>query len=277
MAQPQAHDALLLRDDYLDAVEKYADYYPSEVTEEATHRAVLANICNWYLYLPFAAERLHRVLPSVKLVVSLREPVERAYSHWWMWVCQGKESESFGTAIERNIRRLEEGLDFSGPAGIERWKERNRAYRRGRIDGFRTYVDMGYYAAQLERLFSHFDRSRVELVFVDDLRDSPERLVRKLWEFAGVRTDVEVPDARRRGRTLGRAGSRVSRSLRALGLENLVPDPLAESFRRLMAGLGDERPAPDPELVRSLREHYREPNRRLEDLLGEDLSRWEQA
>ncbi|MGP3699493.1 hypothetical protein [Rhodobacter sp. NSM] len=73
------------------------------------------------------------------LILPLRDPVERAHSHWRMEVARGNESLSFSEAIREG---------------------RARVARNGRVF---TYVERGFYGAQLERLETCFPREQVSV------------------------------------------------------------------------------------------------------------------
>src|SRR5947208_1771215 len=61
------------------------------------------------LYYPPAVERVARDLPKVKLVALLRNPADRAWSHWWLVRSKGEEPLEFADAIASEAERLENG------------------------------------------------------------------------------------------------------------------------------------------------------------------------
>lgn len=85
--------------------EKYfATWDGQPIQGEARHRN---------LYLPFVVPRIKAYAPDdAKFLVILRNPVDRAYSHWWHNYSWGDEKKSFEEAIEDNLERLEKGHLF---------------------------------------------------------------------------------------------------------------------------------------------------------------------
>ena len=106
----------------------------------------------YYLYTPAAAARVAALIPDVRLVVLLREPVRRAYSQYHMAVQQGTETYSFSEAVEREADRLQAERDTLGEEA---------AYAKGWSHRHHSYVSRGHYAEQLATWFEHFSRRTV--------------------------------------------------------------------------------------------------------------------
>jgi hypothetical protein len=229
----------------------------------------------YHLYLPFVASRIRELAPRARLIAILRHPVERAHSLWWHRHALDLEPRSFETALDENRRRLESGETFEGEAGARAWK--SALYRNTNGTRIGTYLDGGYYAEQLQRYLSLFPAEQLKVVFFEDLSRDPEAVSGAVLRFL----DLEPPERlditpQNPARTQRR--SRSARLLRQLAessrLGSWVPAPLRRRLRSAMRGSAIERPPLDPATRRELIEHYRAPNRRLQDLLGRDLSGW---
>jgi hypothetical protein len=118
-----------------------------------------------YLYHQKAPQRIAETLPQVRVLLMLRDPVDRAYSHYWHNRSVGKEQLPFEEALRVERHRLEGSL-----------KDRVTF----------SYVDRGRYSAQIERLFGHIDPGRVLIQTFDDLQSNPELLYRRTCKFLGV-------------------------------------------------------------------------------------------
>ena len=119
-----------------------------------------------YLWWPSAAERLRTYNPAMRWIVLLRDPAERAYSHWNMVRNTGAESLAFPQALDAEAARL--------AAGASR-------------DRFRfSYVSRGYYARQLAKLFGLFPREHVLVLRSDRLRDDMATTVATVLDFLGL-------------------------------------------------------------------------------------------
>lgn len=131
----------------------------------------------YYLYHPFALERVARDLPSVKLVAMLRDPVERAFSAYKHEFARGFEWESFEQALALEDERLIGEIGrMRGDLTYESFAHRHQ-----------SYVHRGYYAEQLERVFDLFPRAQVHVMDSEAFFDQPAQEYRQLIEFLGLR------------------------------------------------------------------------------------------
>lgn len=120
-----------------------------------------------YTYWPGALERIATYRPDIRLIVMLRDPVERAWSHWRMERSRGAETEPFGWCIRQGRQRL-----FSATP----WGH-HREF---------SYVERGFYAEQAARMFELFPRSQVLIVQAEHLRSDPEETLGRLCAFLGL-------------------------------------------------------------------------------------------
>ncbi len=119
--------------------------------------------------------RIKAVLPDVRLICVLRDPVERAYSHYRMEVLERVESRTFNQAVE----------DLLSPAALGR----------ARIAPRRTcdYIANGEYHRGLSAFLRVFAREQVEVIFSDQLARDPAGTIARVFAFAGVSADF-VPE-----------------------------------------------------------------------------------
>jgi hypothetical protein len=189
-------------------------------------------------------DRVVATLENPRLVVMVRHPVERAYSHFWFnkW----RDRRSFGAAVEDELR--------------------------GHGECF-GYVRDGRYIEIVERVLARFTRERLHVVLLDDLRDRPDATLRDVQRFLGVSEHGLAPNVD----TVQNAAFRfrsllVLRAMLTLRLWRWAPRVAAVVDRRNRVDLV---PEPIETSVRArLLEHYAEPNRRFADWLGRDLSAW---
>jgi hypothetical protein len=117
----------------------------------------------YYLFHPNVAERIALAYPTVKLIVLLREPVERAFSHYNHEVSRGFEPLSFETAIAIEETRLATGQQSA-------WQHY-------------SYVARGKYAEQLGIYRQYFDYSQILLLKSEDFFAHPQATVDLVTEF----------------------------------------------------------------------------------------------
>ena len=126
---------------------------------------VIAQTSPNYLYLPEVPQRIHEVLPDARSIFILRNPVDRAYSHYWNTVRYGWESESFEEGLHREVSRIAQGP-----------RERRRY----------SYVDRGRYATQLERYAQLFPRDNILVVLLDELKANRSCVCQRIGEFLSI-------------------------------------------------------------------------------------------
>ena len=222
----------------------YRDLYADAADETAIGDCSVTSLC-----VPGVAAAIGRDVPDARIVVILRQPVDRAYSHHALFVANGGERvKDFAAALALDEERRAQGVNMS--------------YR---------YLDWSRYAGQLQPFVDTFGRDRVLVHLYDDLVADPKTVVRGTFEFLGVDPDRASPrvgrhnDARVR-RFAGPTG---------LALRRATPMPVRNLIRRRM-GKGLSRPAPplDPRVRAELTEQFRDEISRLETMLDRDLSGW---
>jgi hypothetical protein len=226
---------------------------------EASHRN---------LYLPYVAERIHQVNPAAQLVVMLRNPVERAYSHWWHYYSRGRESLSFADAIRSNARRITAGIvPHSESVYVAGRHEDRGGWNRG------TYLDSGYYFEQLNRYRDLFPGSQLKVILLEDLESHPYSVIRGLHEFLGCRTISRLTfRLRRRNRQTRRTPAWLARLDTRWRAPSRLPPAVYATIRR--GCQVRRRPAMDEETRMFLVDHFADHNRRLGEWLCRDLSHW---
>jgi hypothetical protein len=223
------------------------DWYRERFAKAHGQRAVGESTPE-YLYQPHARERIARDLPGVLLIAILRDPVERAYSHYWHNRTRGHEALDFDAAIAQESRRLVETRDT----------EQQERF---------AYLDRGLYLRQLEAVAELVPRDHLHVVLTDDLRASRVAALRGIFRFLGVEEGVTVPEVRDSNRFI------TYRSQRLRPLIRRLPGPLRSVAGRLNFRY-DRYPPMDPETEAFLRERFAPDNRALAEWLGRELS-WE--
>jgi hypothetical protein len=160
----------------------YQSHFPLRSRMERTARAVGVKTPQafesgvYYMFHPLAPERIKRDLPGVKLLVLLRDPVERAFSSHAYSTVAGCETEPFDRAIELEETRLAGEVEKirSDPA-YDSLSHRHHSYKA-----------RGEYIDQLERLERLFGRERIHVVDSNDFWADPTPIYRGVVEFLGL-------------------------------------------------------------------------------------------
>ncbi len=130
----------------------------------------------YYLFHPAVSARIQATLPEVKLIAVLRNPVERAYSHYQHTRRKGYETLSFEEAVDQEEARLEG----------ERERLLNDVRYRSSTYSAYSYVARGIYWKQLEPYFARFPAEQIHLVRSEDMRSNPQQVVDEVAAFLGL-------------------------------------------------------------------------------------------
>ena len=142
-------------------------------------RSTIAGECTpSYLYWKPAAERIWQYNSKIKLLVLLRNPIDRAFAHWNMQRFKGREPLDFLEAVK------EEKIRIAGAPPIEA-----RRF---------AYVDRGLYAQQLERFFQFFPREQVKVVKFENFQPQQRETLDSIFSFLGLKPLAAVHAGARR-------------------------------------------------------------------------------
>ena len=130
----------------------------------------------YYLFHPAVPQRLPGLLPHAKLIVLLRDPVRRAYSHYWHERDKGREPLSFADAIAAEPERLGNAQERLADATLERSREHQHF----------SYLARGRYAEQLDRWFAVAPRERFLVLRFEDLARDPLGTLNATLDFLGL-------------------------------------------------------------------------------------------
>ncbi|MGU3540829.1 sulfotransferase domain-containing protein [Methylobacterium sp. A54F] len=120
-----------------------------------------------YIYWPQSLARIRAYNPAMRLVFLFRDPAERAYSHWRMERGRGYDAMPFGEAIRAGRARVD---DPAAPG-------HHRVF---------SYVERGFYAAQLDRVHALFPREQVLALTSDALSKDPDGTLARVCRHIGV-------------------------------------------------------------------------------------------
>jgi len=136
--------------------------------------AIAGEVTPSYLYWKPAMERIWNYNRQIKLVILLRNPIDRAFAHWNMQRFKDREPLDFMDALKEEPRRIAQPLTIQ-----------SRRF---------AYVDRGFYSGQLERVFQFFPREQVHFVKFEDFRDRKQETLDRIFEFLGVKPLRRIRD-----------------------------------------------------------------------------------
>lgn len=128
-----------------------------------------------YMYWNAAPYRIWSYNPQMKWILVLRNPVERAFSHWNMETKRGKEQLGFADAVAQEAERCREALPLQ-----------HRVF---------SYVDRGFYAHQVRRLTGIFGANNCLFLLNEDLRKDHNATLGRVFAFLAVDRSFTPPEA----------------------------------------------------------------------------------
>lgn len=230
--------------------DKGADWYLDHFTG-ADGRAAVGEISHSYLSSPEAPARIEQLNPAMRLLVCLREPVDRAFSDYLDLVKNGQFDGSFDAALEQ----------------------------------FPRLVDRGRYATHLQRYVEHFARGSLCVQLFDDLKADAQAYADTAFDFLQI-TRIDLPPSALRSRMpagkprnagLAAAAKAASRAVKRLGLRRLRSRVKRSVALRqaLYQPYAADRPTVDPAVAARLRQVFAPEVEALDELLGLPVSeRW---
>lgn len=249
--------------------ERYAKglaYYEEQHFSSCHGEPAVGEVDPDYMYFEQALDRMavDLDLGTTKLIFVLRNPVDRAFSHYLMTLRRGIETFSFEEAIRQEDERISK--DYYSNMHF-------------------SYIRRGYYLQQIKRFLAYTDRSNMLFILSEDLRNNTMDALTSCYRFLNIQEDVTPPDFD--------VQHHVAKAPRSKGLLQLI---LRESFakkifrlllpsdflrKKLRRNLLEMNQTSDHGLVLQedtrlmLADTYQEHNTALAEFIGRDLSHWD--
>ena len=235
-------------------IESYCQLFQGVSDEIAIGEAT-----TWYLYSSRAPERIKHYIPNAKLIVILRNPVDRAYSAFLHTIRDKREPiTDFAQALKEEETRINHNWEYI-------W----------------YYKQMGFYYGQLKRYFDLFDRSQIKVYLYEDLKDNPITLMQDICQFLNIdqtlisgsppRRNVSgIPKNKLLDYCLGKQNLKLLKTPFKLFLsskmrENIIINLKNKNFTK---------PQISPAVKIQLTKAYREDILKLQELIKRNLSSW---
>ena len=256
--------------DYEKGIGYYEKYFSSSHNAKAIGEATPA-----YCFLPFVCDRIKLHYPQIKLILCIRNPIERAFSHWLMLASRGVEQADFRTAMEINANQLSY-IKFEGEAGARLWNDRSKHIEKGE-KWPRIYLQPGMNAEIINRLQQQFGKDQLHYYFMDDLKNDFGNTLKKMFGFIQVDDLFQVPLTHEKNVYSDRKLNRLMNKL--LGVKNtkIIGKLLSPSLKNLFRQTKQSKKE-TPRLQLSDRkflwEIYKNDISELEQITKRDLSHW---
>ena len=160
-----------------DIDERYRPHFAHCDFAGRTGETVFGEATPVYLFFPDIATELKRYNRELRLIILLRDPVDRAISHYYMETGRGGERRPLWQALLLEPLRLRRSRDPRHPESAAR---------------LHSYRARGLYGRQLRNLLRCFERNRVLILQREDLLQHHDAVLRRVFAFLGVSTGVRV-------------------------------------------------------------------------------------
>ena len=196
-----------------------------------------------YLRSPQAAMRIAKDFPHAKIIVNLRNPIDRAFAHYWHEKKKGAITVPFSDCLNN-------------------------------YDWYQTWIEPGRYADRLKPYVDHFGHQNILPIVLNDIRDKPKEILNRIYAFANIR-NVPMPSAATK--IVNADGARqnlIRRTLYKAG-RTLTNDRAIDSpFWRKLGGIEQQDDAIDAALKQELLNIFMDDILELERMFTINLSGW---
>jgi hypothetical protein len=166
-----------------------------------------------YMADPRAPQRMHAANPHTKLIALLRNPIDRAYSHYNMSLRRNMEQRDFDQAIEE---LLQPDLLAACRTAIPPDYAQGYAQSAGEVN--RYYLVWSEYARALERFLQHFPQQQLLVLYMEDMKRDPQASLAAVMAFLDLPTDFQPANL---GKVYHKGGGR-----------QIIPDAWKDKIKR---------------------------------------------
>jgi hypothetical protein len=214
-----------------------------------------------YLWDPDSPKLIHQAVPNARIIILLRDPIERAYSHYLFakkYGTDNKKLSSFYHYLMRDYKSQEKADGIS-----------------------KLYIEFSMYYEQVKRYFDEFGRQQVKVIVYEDFIQQPEETVNDVLAFLGVNYTVTAITKQHNPYSVPRSPLSLQvyslfRWLRARGINTSkltisLPNSLTAFLEEKLLFKKIQKPKIEPEAFRFLQDIYHDDALKLESLLGQSL------
>lgn len=213
-----------------------------------------ASVDNLYYYQ--TAEDIKKFSPDAKILIILRNPVDRAFSHYSHFRRDGRESEDFGRALELEDRRIQMGFEFS-------WH----------------YLRTGLYYQQVKKYLDVFD-TNVKVLTFDDFNSNPDKFIKEICTFLALDyaqiKDINLIKHNKSGKSKISIISTLTNGSYPIKefLKKILTFKQRSALKAFVNQINTETLPFDKIINKQLKEYFTDDIVKLEELLKIDLSSW---
>lgn len=214
----------------------------------------IGEISNSYLYSQRAADNIHKEFPAMKIIMILRQPAERAYSHYLANLRDGRTTLPFKEEVLNDDAKELHGWSIS-----------------------HLYYELGQYSQQVARYLQLFPSEQIKIYLFEDLKQDNKALVKDLYEYLNLRTDIAIPDDKKFNEARLPRFPGFLKMITHLGLKRKIFRTLPKAWQKKTKAAffkGGKPPIMSEEDKKWMSSRYHEDILALEKLIKRDLKHW---
>ena len=206
-----------------------------------------------YLFYDNVAEDIKKYNPNAKIIIMLRNPIERAFSHYLMDYRLGLVSDSFENIITKKSKHKNAHLFYQ------------------------QYIEVSKYATQIQRYLDFFEKDSILFIDYDDFKKNVSETVDLTYNFLNISAEFSA-DINTKYNTFTMPKNKVIRFIYSFVflrkiLTFLFPIYFVRNIRGFLFKV-DEKPELLKETRSLLRKIFNDDIRKMEEVLGNDYSKW---
>jgi len=229
---------------------KYIDLF-----KDVTSEKIIGEASVDYLYYYRAAEEIKKFSPDAKIIILLRNPVDRAFSAYVHLKSAGRESLSFEEGLKQEKNRMDDNFEFI-------W----------------FYKDVGKYYQQVKTYLEVFGEENTFIILFDEMKKDIKNIMKKIMLFLNIKPDINLVEPIKYNLSGIPKNKTVDRIFKNRQLQNLVKEIFPSQMIRKMGYKILEKNLKKPILAEKARleltDYFAKDIIKLQDLIGRDLSRW---
>lgn len=236
--------------------QQYLQLFRGRNSRNSQHQVYIdAAVTN--LYSETAASEIKKFDPQARIIIMLRNPADRAWSHYNHLVRDGRETEPFGKGLELEKERIKKRWEFS-------WH----------------YKQMGLYDEQVERYITLFPKNQVMIILFEDFIRNPTAVLREVCRFSGLSgfdfSEEPLHNISGKSRSPGLAYLADQIAGYKKTIHRIIPPSVThkaiQMFRKI--NVKEHHEKMEEETRRFLGEYFYKSIQRTEQLIRRDLSHW---
>ncbi len=219
----------------------------------ATKEKAIGEASPGYLVNPESAKLIHDAVPNARIIILLRNPVERAFSHYLTRKTKGTVKQTFHEIITSGINDRKKGI----------------------VSEFNFVLDPGLYTTNVERFLDIFGIDKVKILIFEEFIKEPKKTVKEILEFLGV--DAKPPENIEKPYNVfraprGKLSQIILTSDRLVNLSrHILPQSLRWELKEKFLVKKESKPKIAKEDTQLLEQFYKNDIRELKNLLKRDL------